>query len=34
MEIAKKHGLTLARKFNVRGRAGLTALWLGEIPTA
>ncbi len=43
-EIAKEHGLTQAtihtyctriyRKFNVRGRSGLTALWLGEIPSA
>jgi DNA-binding CsgD family transcriptional regulator len=41
-EIAEEHGLTQAtihtyctriyRKFNVRGRAGLTALWLGELP--
>jgi DNA-binding CsgD family transcriptional regulator len=41
-EIAKEHGLTQAtvhtyctriyRKFNVRGRAGLTALWLGQLP--
>lgn len=42
-EIANEHGLTQAtvhtyctriyRKFNVRGRTGLTALWLGEIPS-
>ena len=41
-EIAKEHGLTqntvhtyctrIFRKFNVRGRAGLIALWLGKIP--
>lgn len=43
-EIAEEHGLTQAtvhtyctriyRKFNVRGRAGLTALWLGKIPSS
>lgn len=42
-EIAEEHGLTqstvhtyctrIYRKFNVRGRTGLTALWLGEIPS-
>jgi DNA-binding CsgD family transcriptional regulator len=41
-EIAKEHGLAqstvhtyctrIFRKFNVRGRAGLIALWLGKIP--